>query len=489
MQSAKWPDLQLAEGVVREFVLNDTHLALWLKGEQGDGFLAWERIWTVPPDDVRVAEGIWAVAALARPMRQEILSRVQRFLRRCRRDERGPGWTLPTGDQAEPCGPKETDLILVWAEGESTSLDEVLVKTYWPEARHVRRLGRNLFVARGVQLRPPDRAPEAPSDAAPDVVAGQLSAAAEQNSDLLGKSMALTDLGVLSRKAGNFHRAVEQLTTALELVQSLGERSRECDVLGNLGIAVMDIGDYQRAAKLFDQELVLARSTNDRFAEKLALEHSGVLCSRRQDFADAISYFDQALAVAHECADRRQQILLRWQLAIQYAESGRTGDATLHGELAVRLMRETGDPKAAWFDEQLAKFRSDQTASGPVAVEILRSGLSGMESNVSIAGDSAIQGSPPVSTTEKAGLLRMALSATSAMAKFVGSGFKKVSKEVFQARIGTCTTCEHHTGLRCRVCGCFTNTKAWLPYEDCPLKKWPEARETKRPSEYEQRVR
>src|ERR1700730_6859488 len=54
MQSAKWPDLQLLEGVVREFVLNDAHLALWLKGAQGDGFLAWERIWTVPPDDVRV---------------------------------------------------------------------------------------------------------------------------------------------------------------------------------------------------------------------------------------------------------------------------------------------------------------------------------------------------------------------------------------------------------------------------------------------------
>ena len=37
--------------------------------------------------------------------------------------------------------------------------------------------------------------------------------------------------------------------------------------------------------------------------------------------------------------------------------------------------------------------------------------------------------------------------------------------------IRTCAGCEHHTGVRCKLCGCFTNAKAWLPHEACPLGK------------------
>jgi hypothetical protein len=67
----------------------------------------------------------------------------------------------------------------------------------------------------------------------------------------------------------------------------------------------------------------------------------------------------------------------------------------------------------------------------------------------------------------------MALSAAKAMAQFVGTGLKSVTPETHRERLQTCAACEHHTGLRCRACGCFTNAKAWLPHEDCPLGKWP----------------
>ena len=37
MQTESWQNLDLEEGVIREPVLNHAHLALWLKGAQGDG--------------------------------------------------------------------------------------------------------------------------------------------------------------------------------------------------------------------------------------------------------------------------------------------------------------------------------------------------------------------------------------------------------------------------------------------------------------------
>jgi hypothetical protein len=68
----------------------------------------------------------------------------------------------------------------------------------------------------------------------------------------------------------------------------------------------------------------------------------------------------------------------------------------------------------------------------------------------------------------------MALSAAGSMAKFLGSGFAVAPREVHRGRLEACSSCEHHTGLRCLVCGCFTSAKARLAHERCPVGKWRE---------------
>jgi hypothetical protein len=67
----------------------------------------------------------------------------------------------------------------------------------------------------------------------------------------------------------------------------------------------------------------------------------------------------------------------------------------------------------------------------------------------------------------------MAFSAADAMARFLGSGLKTTPPETRQQRLDTCAACEYHTGLRCRVCGCFTGAKAAMEHEECPIGKWP----------------
>jgi tetratricopeptide (TPR) repeat protein len=370
-------------------------------------------------------------------------------------------------------------LILVWSDDESVALDETVIKTRWPDAQQVREIGRNLFMARGVCFRPAYWPEAALDDEIPAATTDELTVAAEQNSNLRKKSAALTDLGILSFNAGDYQRAVKQPSAALDLVQRLGDQSRECYVLGNLGMAVLATRDGLGATELFKKELALARLSADRFAEKLALEHLAILCALGEKRADSISFYNQALALAHACGDRRHETLLLWRLGIQFAESGRSGDAILHCESAVNLMREVGNPKAAWFDDRLSNFRSDPGGNALGSTEIVTSGSSGREFDDFVADGSRPQNSPSESAVREPGLLRMALTATAAMAKFVGSGFKRVSQDLHQERIGVCATCEHHTCVRCRVCGCFTNTKAWLPHETCPLNKWPEASKSK----------
>jgi len=66
----------------------------------------------------------------------------------------------------------------------------------------------------------------------------------------------------------------------------------------------------------------------------------------------------------------------------------------------------------------------------------------------------------------------MAFTALKSLAKFVGAGMKRVAPAVREQRLGVCGACEHHTGVRCRLCGCFTAVKTWLPHERCPIEKW-----------------
>jgi hypothetical protein len=67
----------------------------------------------------------------------------------------------------------------------------------------------------------------------------------------------------------------------------------------------------------------------------------------------------------------------------------------------------------------------------------------------------------------------MARSAAKALLQFVGSGLKTVTAETLRERLQRCAGCDYRTGLRCRICGCFTELKARLPYEECPHGEWP----------------
>lgn len=77
--------------------------------------------------------------------------------------------------------------------------------------------------------------------------------------------------------------------------------------------------------------------------------------------------------------------------------------------------------------------------------------------------------SPPAPPTTAA----MAASFVGSMAEWAKGGFQVVPAATHQVRLAACQECSYHEAPRCTLCGCFTDKKAWLPHEDCPLGKWP----------------
>ena len=156
---------------------------------------------------------------------------------------------------------------------------------------------------------------------------------------------------------------------------------------------------------------------------------------------------------------RRHEARLLWLQAAAWAEAGRPDLALAGAEGSAALLRSSAAPEADWYEAQLRRYRpnalSSALAAGPIDV-----------------GVATTPAAPPPQAAEGVGVLRMAMTATRAMATFLGSGVRTTTAEARRDRLAACRACVHHTGLRCRICGCFTKAKAAMPHERCPIGRW-----------------
>jgi hypothetical protein len=139
------------------------------------------------------------------------------------------------------------------------------------------------------------------------------------------------------------------------------------------------------------------------------------------------------------------------------------------------VFKSLGRPQAATYGAYLQKYRMGLVDESPAAGAGERSAQAYLGGSMvaSVMASQTQAETRPTTRTAGPGLLRMAMSATRAITSFAGSGFKTAPPEVQRRRLQTCAGCEHHTGVRCKICGCFTNVKSRLLHENCPIGKWP----------------
>jgi tetratricopeptide (TPR) repeat protein len=486
MKATNWSEMALEAGVLREPSMDRNRQVFWLPGRREGSIQYWERIGTAGRGDVIVEDGLCSTGATSIPARQKVKGLLGRLLGRLYEPKESRTFVLPTGESVEQCGERTGDSMLVWTEDQGAVLEEDRIQARWPEGRRYQRLGPNLFLVSGLQSRATPlgtaAAPALPSpEVSPRQNAEQILAAARQAGDRPKEAAALTDLGVILLSEGDCRGAITALEQALALTRQLGDRAKESDVVGNLGMALLHIQQPSRAREHFEHALAYARSTGDRLAEKLALERLGLAAASLGDPARALALFEQALAITREVGDRQQEANLLWLQGIQHAELGQRELATAKAQDAVSLFAKLGKPQAGWYGAYLQKYRmglfdtwpnleSQGVAAGPAAETQAYLGGSLV---ASVVAGQASGGAAPSKATTGPGLLRMALSATRSMAQFAGSGFQMSPPEVQKKRLQTCAGCEHHTGLRCKICGCFTGAKSRILHESCPIGKWP----------------
>lgn len=463
-----WRRIPLIDGLLREPALDSQGLTIWFAGKREAEFQEWERIASVPHAEYTVEPGIGAVAATSVPVRQPIKGVWGKLWKRFQKASEGRSWLLPNGEKVEQCGERRSDLLFLWAEQQSTALNESWIKAHWPTCSEMRRIGNGLFLVRGVQ--PPDTTITAePGPVKPTTTAERLVTAARQSGDRRREATALTDLALMLLHENQVPRAVALLEEALGIVRQLQDHDAEVEILGHAGLAMLKAGQPYRALELLEQRRTQTKAAGDRFGEKEALEYQGFAYAQLRDHVRSAGCFEEGARLAREVGHRKHQAELRWYLAVQHAELGRREDALREGQAAVELLEKAGNPQAAWYADHLRRYRTGERAGG-------------LGSNETGAADSALwngslttglwQAQPTESAAGSPGLLRMAVSAARSMAKFLGSGLKTTPAPTLQRRLRTCAACSHHTGLRCRLCGCFTAAKARMAHEECPIGKW-----------------
>jgi tetratricopeptide (TPR) repeat protein len=484
MKQPDWRDFALDDGMLREANADGGRIVVWLPVDRDADHQYWERIANVTRGDIAIDQGLCTTGATSIRARQRVRGFAGKLWSRLLTSNHNRDFPLPNGGSAEQCGDRQNDLILVWSEEQGGSLDETRMQSKWPKAGRIQKLGQNLFLVAGLEPRADGRATaqtQAPSSTgeSPRAYAEALLADARRTGAREKESTALTDLGMIQLTEGDAPGAIASLEKALAITREIGDTARESDVIGNLGMAMLAVRQPERARALFEHELAHARATNNRFAEKVALERLGLASSNLRNFSGAIGLFEQALSLARQLGDRHQEANLLWHQGIQHAELGQREPAIAKAEESVALFRTLGRPQANSYGAYLQKYRMGQiddasagTAAGATVDRSLQAYLGGSMVASVMAGQSNME-SPTNKGTAGPGLLRMAMSATKAMAGFAGSGFKIAPVETQRQRLQTCAACEHHTGVRCKICGCFTNAKSRMLHEACPIGKWP----------------
>lgn len=459
--------------IVHNHVLPDVsggRLVLWHRGASGDGCQEWERIGIVPSATVASARGLRSIAATSLRARQRLGWGLGRVLHRLVRSREERDWRLPNGGVVTPCGGRRTDLRLTWPEDPSTPLGKGYIAQCWPGDREIRSLGPALYLVAGLDAAPPAGGTKAAEDVPQETelaITEHALDAAIRSGDRRRVVVASADLGLVLLHIGQPQRAAKILSEALVEADRIGDASLRADVANNLAHTELYLGQARTAYDRLGPVLAYARPAGDVACEKLALERMARALLELGDRDGGLGCLKAAAILAARLGDARHEADLLWLLAIHLADEWRRDEAVAAATTAIERLRQLCHPALDWYAHHLEGYRTGASLIGTRGTAPEGPVLGGK-----VDVSTAMPPSHGVLETGAAGPLRMAITAAKAMAAFVASGFKVAAPQVFRERTGLCMICDHHTGTRCRVCGCITAAKARIQHERCPLGKW-----------------
>jgi DNA-binding SARP family transcriptional activator/Tfp pilus assembly protein PilF len=167
--------------------------------------------------------------------------------------------------------------------------------------------------------------------------------AARRAGDLLGQAVMHTSLGIVHAELREPQAAICHLTTALELVRTLGHRDGEAIVLATLGAVYRDMKQYDQAVTSLRGALAVWKQAGDRWGQAIAFHNLGEARLCMGQARQAITDLQQALRIRRDIGDQYGAAWTRHDIAAAHYHLGDLPSAVSHLHDALVTRRNLGD--------------------------------------------------------------------------------------------------------------------------------------------------
>jgi len=153
-------------------------------------------------------------------------------------------------------------------------------------------------------------------------------AASQQAGDRWGIANSLLNLGVVTRRHGEYARALTLFEESLALFREIGDKWSIGAALNNLGFMALQKGEYERTRSLWEESLAIRRVLGDKWGIAYSLSNLGVEAFQQGEYERARALTEEGLVLHGEIEDT-------WGIALSLTNLGNI--AYMEGDYAGAL--------------------------------------------------------------------------------------------------------------------------------------------------------
>ncbi len=157
------------------------------------------------------------------------------------------------------------------------------------------------------------------------------------------EAKALSQIGALSLRIGNFQPALDSLNAALPICREIGDKKQEQVVLNNIGLVHSRQGNQRLAIEVEQEALALTAQTGDHVEEAIILNNMGLAYHELGEEQHAIEQFEKALRIQHEMGNVASEGAAWSNLGAIHYTQGELQQSLDAFERALELRKQGGD--------------------------------------------------------------------------------------------------------------------------------------------------
>jgi tetratricopeptide (TPR) repeat protein len=172
-----------------------------------------------------------------------------------------------------------------------------------------------------------------------------------QAGDQLQEGKTLNILGLLNWDLGDYEQAQAYLGQGAAIAEEFGDRRLAGAILNNLSLVLDELGDYHRSLEQYKQVLELYDGVDFPRGESDTLGNIGGVYLLLGRYREALGYYQQALAISETLNSTSSMSQDHGNIALCHLGLGQVDSALEHLERAIELSAESGmqQDEAYWL--------------------------------------------------------------------------------------------------------------------------------------------